>query len=112
MNFIGSLIYKITIKIERLPLIMQTSNIQAFEDYLRRKELELSLINSKIEQEYSVTSTSYSDSPLIKFTKRIEEYEVSEFKDSFLKKKFKVYRKVIYITLIFILAFVSVILII
>lgn len=91
------------------PLTMQSTGYQAFEEYLRRKELELSLINSKIEKD---CSGSYSSSPLQNFSKRIHEFDVSVNEESSFTKIFKANRKVIYIFLIVLMALISAILMI
>ena len=50
-----------------------TATIGIFEEYLKKKELELSLIKS---QSYDENSESYSVTPLLGFSKRIREFDI------------------------------------
>lgn len=71
---------------------MQTSNLNAFEEYLRKKEIELSLLNS---QAISDSSGSYSTSPLLNFSRRIKEFDHIE-ESSKVTKIIKRNKKTIY----------------
>ena len=84
---------------------METRSIHAFEEYLKRKELELSLINSQINID---SSGSYSSSPLINFAKRIKEFDVVVKEESSTTKFFRNKKKTVYMMLIVILAIISI----